>query len=238
MKAPNFFVFSLLVALIFGVFQKHLQAMEEKEEVVLESDVKMMTEEPLQDISSLREEVRLLKEQLSEAFENINGLKRDFYKERIESLDFEIKKLFEYIKDLEKPELTFREMYYDVLKKFQEDSNHLEWKKFSKWHEILASLDAQMIGRMLAVTQIGPMKAIIHNVRSSPSESEKSEPKKSDLKGEMYRQLMEGSFKKDMPNYCAAHEHLCVFLRETIDRKMIMYNLLYGAPHFLLKYLN
>jgi hypothetical protein len=238
MKAPNFFVFSLLVALIFGVFQKHPQAMEEKEEAVLRDGVKMMSEQSIEDISSLREEMKLLKEQLNEALENINGLKRDFYKERIELLDFEIKKLFEYINDLEKPELTFREMYDDVLKKLQEDSNHFEWKKFPKWHEILASLDAQMISQMMRVMKIGPMKAIIHKVSSPLSESEKSEPEKSDLKDGIYQQLMEGSFKKGMANYCPAHEHLCGFLRETIGRKMIIYGLLYGAPHFLSKDLN
>jgi len=237
MKVPNFFVFSFLAALIFLVFQIHLQAMEEKEEVVLRSDVKMMSEQSVQDIDSLRKKVELLTEQLNEALENINGLKRDFYRERIDLLDFEINKLFEYIKDLEKPELTFQEAY-KVLKKLQEDSNHFEWKKIPKWHQILTSLDAQMISQMMRVMEIEPMRAIINKVRSPMSKSEKSEPEKSDLKDEIYRQLMEGNFKKGMANYCPAHQDLCGFLRETIDRKMTIYGLYYGSPHSLSKELS
>lgn len=240
MKAPNFFVFSLLAALIPVVFQIHpLQAMEEKEEVVLRGDVKMMSEQQGQDqdIDSLRKEVKLLKEQLNEALENINGLKRDFYKEKIGLLDFEINTLFAYIKDLEKPELTFQEVY-EVLKKLQEDRNHFEWKKIPKWDEILLLLNTQMIGQMIKATEIGSMKAIINKARSPISESEKSKSEKLDLKDEIYRQLMECDFKEGMPNYCPAHQDLCNFLRETIDRKMTIYGFLYGSSHSLSKQLN
>jgi len=251
MKAPIFSVFSFVTALIFSAFQMHpLQGMEEKEEGTFPSrGLRIIPHEPGQSTSLLKQQVQSLEQKLDSALHRINTLEserdrikilqRELYKEEIESLDFKIKKLSNYLEELEQYSLTFQEAY-KVSKKLREDKPPFSGKKLTEWDEILTSLETKMISQMVVTMEIETKKAIISRYLPK-SDSEKSHSQSgiysksdiSDLKEEIFQKLMTASFRKNMPYYCSAHEVLCHFLREEMCRNMTRYKDLYGTPHYL-----